>query len=61
MTLLVLNNRAQRTIVVALTAASAWALALASHFKVLCQSILCYGQGTVRGAILYGDRSCLHT
>ena len=32
--------------------------ALVSHFKVLRQSFLCYGQGTVRRAILYRDRTC---
>ena len=31
---------------------------IASHLKVLCQSFLCDGQGTVRQAILYGNRSC---
>ena len=46
----------QGAVVVTLTLvlASTWA----SHFKVLCRSFLCYEQGTVRGAILSGDRSC---
>ena len=29
-----------------------------SHFKVLGQSLLCDGQATVGGAILYADRPC---
>ena len=46
--------KAQRTIVVSLMSV----VALASHFYVLRQNFLCYDQGTVRRAILYGDRSC---
>ena len=33
-------------------------LASTSHCKVLRQRFLCHGIGTVRLAILYGDRSC---
>ena len=44
--------KVQIAVVVTLTSA------LASHFKALCQSFLCYGQGTVRRAILYRNRSC---
>ena len=36
---------------------SAWAWALASHFKVVHQSASCDGQGTVRRVILYAERS----
>ena len=52
----------QGAIIVTLTLAPALVLALvsawASLFKVLHQSFLCYGPGTGRQAILYGDRSC---
>ena len=47
--------KVQKAIVVIVTPGSA--SALASHFKVLRHNILCYGQGTVRPAILYEDRS----
>ena len=52
-------TKVQGAIVVTLTLALAWVWALASHFTVLHQSFICYGQGTVRRAILYGDRSCV--
>ena len=48
---------AQGAVVVTLTLAlaSVWA----AHFKVLASKFfLCYGQDTVRRAVLYGDRSC---
>ena len=66
---LVLNNGAQFSVLLGLNTFFSWpvqkylvtltlASALVSHFKVLRQSFLCYGQGAVRRAILYGDRSC---
>ena len=44
----------QEATVVSLTSV----LALAPYFQVLCHSFLCDGQGTVKRAILYIDRSC---
>ena len=45
----------QRVIFVTLMSGSV----LASHFKVLRQSFLCYGQGAVRRVVLYRYRSFL--
>ena len=58
--------KVQSAMVVTLTSGLVWAwvLSLASHFKVLRQSLLCYGQGTatgtVRRAVMY-DMACFQS
>ena len=56
-TFLARRTKVQRPIIVTLTSASALAL----HCKVLIKVFLCYGQGSVRQAILYRDMSFVNS